>query len=204
MAKNRKRVPPALKYGIYSGLGLLPTESRAKFRKFRKEIFADLNPVGRLETDIVEQIFRLEWRRKNLATYDLAQRARARRASIESKVIPPVRYLGGLPVLDLPEPVPHPENPTPEQLRAARRRADQRIQIELGAAVELVELGDVVTFEHLDKRLAIPDRLDAMINRLYKKLAYVRAIKSMSPPSLPPPSPPSLPPPAAPLLENPR
>ena len=64
----------------------------------------------------------------------------------------------------------------------------------MGAALELVELGDVATLGHLEKRLAILDRLDAMIARLYKKLAYVRATKSMAPLSLPAPSPP--------LLEN--
>jgi hypothetical protein len=189
MPKNSKRVPPALKYGIYSGIGLLPTESRAKFRKFRKQIFAELNLVGRLEEDIGDEIVRLEWRRKNLAIYDLAQRARARRASIESELIPPMRYIGGLPFIDFPESVPHPENPTPQQLRAVRRRADQRIQLELGAALELVKLGDVATLEYLEKQTAIRDRLDVMITRAYKKLAYVRAIKSMSQPSLPAPAP---------------
>ena len=79
-------------------------------------------------------------------------------------------------------------------MRAAHRRADKRIRAELGAALELVELGDVATLGHLEKRLAILDRLDAMIARLYKKLAYVRATKSMAPLSLPAPSPP--------LLEN--
>ena len=72
MLRNSKRVPPALKHAIYSGIGLLPTESRAKFRKFRKQIFADLNLVGRREEDIGEQIVLLEWRRQHLGTYDLA------------------------------------------------------------------------------------------------------------------------------------
>ena len=72
MRKNSKRVPLALKHGIYSGLGILPTESRAKFRKFRIQIFAELNLVGRLEEDIGEQIVLLEWRRQNFFTYDLA------------------------------------------------------------------------------------------------------------------------------------
>jgi hypothetical protein len=78
---------------------------------------------------------------------------------------------------------PNPENPTPEELRAAHRRADKRIRAELGAAIELVELGDVATLGHSEERLAILDRLDAMIARVYKKLAYVRAIKSMAPPA---------------------
>jgi hypothetical protein len=52
-----------------------------------------------------------------------------------------------------------------------------------------VELGEIVTYEFLEKELAIRERLDVMIARAYKKLAYVRAIKSMAPPSLPAPSP---------------
>jgi len=188
MRKNSKRVPPALKHGIHSGLGLLPTESRAKFRKFRKQIFAELNLDGQLEQDIGEQIVLLEWRRQNLFTYDLAQRAWARCNAIRSELVPQVRYLN-LPVLAFE---PDPENPTPDELKAAHRRADKKIQIELGGALELVGLGDVATLGYLEKRLAIEDRLDAMIARLYKKLAYVRAIKSMSPPSLPVSAPPLL------------
>jgi hypothetical protein len=184
MRKNSKHVPPALKHGIYSGLGILPTESRAKFRKFRKQIFAELNLVGRLEQGIGEQIVWLEWRRQNFSTYDLAERAQARRDAIRSELVPEVRYLE--PLLGSE---PDPENPTPEELQAAHQRADKRIRAELGAALELVELGDVATLGHLEKRLAILDRLDAMITRLYKKLGYVRAIKSMAPPSLPAPSP---------------
>ena len=191
MRKDIKRVPRAFKHGFYSALGLLPTESRAKLRKFRKQMFAELNLVGRMEQDIGEQIVRLEWRRQNFSIYDLAEWARARRDAIHSELVPEVRY-GRLPPLMMSEP--DPENPTPEQLRAAHRQADKRIRDELGAAFELVELGDVATLGHLEERLAVLDRLDAMIARLYKKLAYVRAIKSMAPPSLPAPSPP--------LLEN--
>jgi len=62
----------------------------------------------------------------------------------------------------------------------------------LGGALELVELGEVATLGYLEKRLAILDRLDAMIARLYKKLAYIRAIKSIAARSLPAPSPPLL------------
>ena len=116
MSKNAKRVPPALKHGIYSGLGLLPTESRAKFRKFRKQIFTELNLVGLLEQGIGEEIFLLEWRRQNLFTYDLARRADALRNSIRAGV-PSERW-------DIPEirlaPL-HPESPSPEAIEAARK-----------------------------------------------------------------------------------
>ena len=189
MSKNSKRVPPALKHGIYSGIGLLPTESPAQFRKFRKQIFAELNVVGRLEEDIGDEIVCLEWRRKNLSTYVLAQRVRARHSSIQSELVPPVRYISPLSEFASE---PHPNNPSSEELEVARKRANKRARNDLGAAHELVELGDVVTLDHLQKELAIRDRLDAMITRAYKKLAYVRAIKSMAPPSLPVSAPPLL------------
>jgi hypothetical protein len=88
MRKNGNRIPPALKHGIYSGLGLLPTESRAELRKFKNQIFSELNLVGRLEEDIGEEIVILEWRRQNLFTYDLAKRARTWRNSIHSRCEP--------------------------------------------------------------------------------------------------------------------
>jgi hypothetical protein len=188
MRLKSKRVPSALKHAIYSGIGLLPTESRAKFRKFRKERLAELNLVGRLEKDIGEEIVRWEWRRQHLPTYELAERARARCNAIRSDIVPAMRYVPDLPSLPEFNFVPHPENPSLEELKAAQQRADKRIQLELGPALELVELGDIATLEYLEKQTAIRDRLDAMIARLYKKLAYVRAIKSMSPPSLPPPA----------------
>src|SRR5947208_10519742 len=119
MRKNSKRVPPALKHGIYSGFGLLPTESPAKLRKFKKQIFAELNLVGRLEENIGEQIVFGEWRRQHLDTYDLGERARSWRSAIHSKLVPAVRYLSDLPMLALEAEL---ENPTPEELRAAERR----------------------------------------------------------------------------------
>jgi len=59
MGKRSNRIPSALKHGIYSGFGLLPTESRAKFRKFKKQRFAELNLVGlalRAERKVIDKI----------------------------------------------------------------------------------------------------------------------------------------------------
>jgi hypothetical protein len=110
VTKKSKGIPPALKHGIYSGLGLLPTESPAKLRRFEKQVFAELNPVGRLEKGIVKQIAMLEWRRENLSTYDLAQRARALRSSIYSRCVPSERW--DIPGIELPL---HPKVPAPKQ-----------------------------------------------------------------------------------------
>ena len=181
MGKRTYRIPPALKHGIYSGIGLLPTENSAKFRKFKKERFAELGLVGRLEEDIGDQIFCYEWRLKNLITYALAARARQRRNSISAQFNPPLR-ISPMPSLLLDyysEPEPEPLNP--KEVAARSKAADDQARAELGAAINLVELGDVVTYGYLKEQLGIMEQLEAMIARAYKKLLYVRGIKSMSP-----------------------
>src|SRR5262249_29320942 len=84
MRKNSKHVPPALKHGIYSAIGLLPTEDPAEFEKFKQDIFDDYKPVGRSEIIIVEEIGGLQWRLQHLPTYGIAMRARERRSAIYS------------------------------------------------------------------------------------------------------------------------
>jgi len=171
MSKHTNRIPPALKHGIYSGIGLLPTEDPAKFQAFKQAIFDELAPVGRLEEGIVEHIVCLLWRRQNLFTYCLANRARARHSLIYSKLAP-VEW--ELPLLH------EPETRSPEELAALRKSAGEQARAELGAAIAFVEIGEVATIEYLDKELAIFERLNGMIARAFKSLLYVRGIKSMS------------------------
>ena len=106
------RVPSALKHGLYSGIGLLPTEDPAEFEKFKQAVFDELAPVGQIEEGIVEHIACLLWRRQNLFTYCLANRARNRHTSIYAQLSPP------WPMLDLPM-----LGPAPEPRRARRRDA---------------------------------------------------------------------------------
>jgi hypothetical protein len=56
MSKRTNHIPPALKHGIYSGIGLLPGEDPAAFEKFKQELFDEFAPVGRSEEDIVENM----------------------------------------------------------------------------------------------------------------------------------------------------
>jgi hypothetical protein len=84
------------------------------------------------------------------------------------------------------------ETRSPEELRALHKAADDQARNELGAAIELVEIGDIATIDYLEKELAIIERLDAMIVRCLKSLLYVRGIKSMSASSLAAPSRPRL------------
>jgi hypothetical protein len=75
---------------------------------------------------------------------------------------------------------PKPEPPSPEELAARRKAADDQARIELGETMELVKVGPVATFDYVEKELAMMERLDAAIVRDQKSLLYVRGIKSMS------------------------
>jgi hypothetical protein len=167
MPKNSKRLPPALKYGIYSGLSLLPTESRTKFRKFKKQTFADPGLSGPLEEDIGDVIVRLEWRQNNLFTYDLGKHARDLNSSIYSKWVPSQWHLPGPPLFE-----PEQQTCSAEELAALRKRAEKEIRIRLGSAIELVQIGDVVTYEYLEKELAIREKLRQTPCRLYHLLIH--------------------------------
>jgi hypothetical protein len=118
------------------------------------------------------------WRLKNLFTYELAKRAKQRHRSIYAQVDPP-QYEPYFPRLIDPD-YRELEPPSPEELAARRKAADEQAKAELGDAIKLVELGDVVTYEFLEKQLAIMERLEVMIARVYKKLLYVRGVKLMS------------------------
>jgi hypothetical protein len=176
MRKNSKLVPPALKHGIYSAIGLLPTEDPAEFEKFKLEIFDDYKPAGRSEMIIVEEIAGLQWRLQHLPTYGIAIRARERRSTIYSKLDPPSPGWSS-PLLGFE---PEPESRSPEELEALRKSVVKQVRTELGPAIDLVEIGDVATIEYLEKELGIRERLHGMIARLEKRLLYLRGIKSIS------------------------
>lgn len=171
MRKQTRYIPPAFKHGVYSGIGLLPTEDPAEFRKVKQKIFDELALAGPLEEGIGEHMACLLWRMQNLSTYSLADRARERRGLIYAKLCPSNGTM--LPLLQ-------PETRNSEELAALYKSADHQARTELGAAVELVEIGEVATVEYLERELALVERLNGMLTRAFKSLLYVRGIKSMS------------------------
>ena len=171
MRKNSKFVPPALKHGIYSAIGLLPTEDRAEFEKFKEEIFDDYKPVGRSEKIIVEEIACLQWRLQHLSTFGVAMRAENWRSAIYSKLPDPAWYI----TLEA-----EPDPRSPEEREALRQSVEKEVRTELGAAIELVNIGKVATIEYLEKELDIRERLHGTIARLEKRLLFLRGIKSLS------------------------
>jgi hypothetical protein len=145
-----KTFHPALKHAGYSATTLLPGEDRGAFEKLHRELIAELAPVGALEKDIVADVARLTWRKRNLATCRIAELAKARRDQIY-----------------YPLTSNHPE-------------ADEQARQEFGDIHELIDIGETATLDGLMKELDVADRLQGMINRCLKQLLIVRGVKSLS------------------------
>jgi hypothetical protein len=168
-----KRVPPALKHGAYSEAALLPGEDPDEFKALHKGLIAEFTPNGRMEEETVLSIARLTWRRRNLARFEAGQfshwafehleRAAAKeshnRSKQEKEVIAEFEKL----------------IETSERIREAKRDPKDP------AAVELFEASRVAVLNRLMKELDVEERLDAMIDKLIKRLLFVRGLKSITP-----------------------
>jgi hypothetical protein len=170
MTKKNGGLPSSLKHAVYSGMTLLPGEDADAFNKLHKELIAEFAPTGQIERDIVATMARLAWRKQNLATYRMAKLAQDRWNTIHSKF--GARFNLDFALLK--------DTRTPEQIRADNEAGREEAKRELGAAMELVEVADVITTDHLLKELELNDRLDGMIDRCIKRLLMVRGLKSLS------------------------
>jgi hypothetical protein len=159
----------ALRSGLYSGLSVLPGESRAAFKKLHQQLILEYRPDGASETDLVHDIARLTWRKRNLVTYRLAYCARRFRHSVieqrvgEHSVVP-----------HLPKEV-EAEAKREEQ---AREEAEQEVREELGPDGRLLELD--ITGKALRKELDLFDKFDALIARRIKQLLLIKGMKQVA------------------------
>jgi hypothetical protein len=69
----------------------------------------------------------------------------------------------------------------PPLKKKASETAEAQARNELGGTYDLVELRDIATSDQMERELAIQDRLDAMIDKVLKRLVLVRGIKSLAP-----------------------
>ena len=178
MPVRTKKPHPALKHGAYSVTGVLPGEDRAAFEQLLRDLMSDLRAEGPAESAIVETIARLTWRKQNLETLRIAESARSRYSAIRSKTGPSGHSPFRDPLVHV-EYDPDWEPPDPAVVEAARKAAVAQAQEELGDRYIFVEMGSTVTLEQTFKDFEVEERFDAMIEKLLKRLLFVKGLKSL-------------------------
>lgn len=163
------RAQPALKHGAYSAMSLLPGEDPAAFQKLLQDLIAEYQIEGPSERAIALRLAHLIWRRQHLAIYGYAARARQRYAQIRAELLPP--SFADIAVGN------------PEEVRKAEKAAEKKAMEELGSAWVLIEIGEVLTPEHMNKELDIDEKFGRQIERLFKQLMFARGVKSLSLPA---------------------
>ena len=160
----------ALKHAGFSAATILPGESAAEFEKLHQALIAEFRPNGALEEDTVASLAHLLWRKKNLVTFRVAERARQRVIEIQEAAIsgPNLNPPGSAGAQDFDAPFAQTE-----------RAAEAEARKELKELYRLVEIGDEATIPSLMKGLAVHERLDAMIEKCLKRLLLIRGVKSM-------------------------
>jgi hypothetical protein len=173
-----KKLYPALKHGGYSATGLLPGEDPAAFEKLHRDLISELCPDGPLQEGTVFDIARLMWRKQNLETFRVAEAARKRHSAIRSEMIPSTT-----PPLDINLDlfgVGRWTPPDPADVKAATEAAEAQARKELGENYKFVEMGDLATATQMFADLEVEERLNAMIDKLLKRLWMLQASKSLS------------------------
>jgi hypothetical protein len=164
MSVKIKKPHPALKHGGYSATGLLPGENRATFEKLRRDLRAELRPDGALEKEVVADIARWLWRKKNLDTFRIAEWARKRYSAIQSEMAPSTTPLFDFPDFANGDWIPS----DPVQVKAASEAAEARARKELGKNYKFVAMGDLATPAQMLADLLVEERVDARIDKLFR------------------------------------
>jgi hypothetical protein len=170
MTVRINKTHPALKHAGYSTTTILPGEDAAEFAKLHRQLIAEFVPHGALEEDVVTTIAHLVWRRRNLATFRIAERAQKLVKQMRIVTLPAGD--GDLRSSDSTEF----DKNFMDKWQAAKSRARE----ELGEYYGLIEMGEGATLTRLGDELEVQSRLDAMIDRCIKRLLLVRGVKSMS------------------------
>ena len=173
MPMRYKKVSPALKHGAYSEAVLLPGEDRSEFEELHRGLVEELTPHGRLEEETVAALARLVWRRQNLQMFEIDQLSHLIAMGLEKAA---AKEPGERDSLDDDEIISE-----FNELAEANQRYDkaQGTRKEK-AGSELFEISKTATLKRLMKELDVEQRLDAMIDKLIKRLLFLRGLKSIT------------------------
>lgn len=168
-------VPNSLKHGAFSEILILPGESAQDFEQLKNDLFAEYNPSGISEERALIAVAKSLWQERRLALYHHVQHARAAKLSSKergnpnaiSEAIEKFRAKHGYVRPDKVDP--EPEVPAPPPKSAEERIND-----------ELLELGNLLTLEQLEKELEVEFKLQTKTDRLFKRFFQIKTMKQIA------------------------
>jgi hypothetical protein len=160
MALQVRNLPPALKHAAFCANALLPGEDAGAFEALHSGLVAEHAPVGPTEHDVVASLARLIWRKQHLGTFRIADVARRHCNS---------RLTTNIMRKHFPEQF--------EEDGTDKKEVEDRSV--LGESYVLVEMGAGATLKELTAYLVVEERLDSLIDRCFKRLLFIRGLKSL-------------------------
>ena len=158
-----ENVPNALKHGAFSEILILPGENQEEFDKLKDELFEEYKPSGVSEQRAMMAIAKALWQERRLTLYQYVQRARAglevghkRDPYAMEKAIAKARRIEFVPPVETP--------------RSAAQLIDD----------ELLQLGKLLTLDQLNKELDVEAKMQAKIDKLFKRFFQIRAMKQIT------------------------
>jgi len=164
-------LPNALKHGAYSELVMLPGEDPAAFAALKQSLFDEYKPSGPSEKSTMTSIAKTLWQLQRLGLYEHVQYLKARGASPSSanEKTPMAEAIAKLMATRGPA-ARHKSPPVPTVSEPPKEKSNDEL---------LLELGNFVTIDRLDKELEVEMKLLVKLDRLLKRFFQIRAMKPM-------------------------
>jgi hypothetical protein len=163
----------ALKHGAFSELLILPGADPAAFKELKRRLFAEYNVSGYSEESTMASIAKAMWQLQRLSVYEYVQYLRARGSSPQSSSDWKNPMSEAINKFMAARGLSNPKDSKPDVPTAPVQPAE-KTNDEL-----LLELGDLVTLDHLDKELDVENKLLVKLDRLFKRFCQIRAMKPL-------------------------
>ncbi len=192
----------ALKHGGYSNLAVLPGEDPDEFDRHHQSLIDEFAPSGPTEHDVVLSLAKCMWRKSRLGIYPRAARAREQLGPIlggpdTCEVQVDINLFRAsaketertLQIIEVQQKLNEVRRDMSVHLTEVNRHAKAILE-KVGVNIEehlleesvnwaLAALRELITPEALMKELELEARLEARIDRLLKRLFYLKAAKQM-------------------------
>jgi hypothetical protein len=167
--------PNALKHGAFSKILILPGEDPEDYNKLESGLFAEYQPSGCSEEETIREIARSFWQERRMTLYEHVKFLRAQKSKSRDMASDPLEAafaaisvkleeMGERDEIILP-----PSAFPPAPINMAEKSDEDA----------LLELGELVTFDYLDKQLDVASKLHSKIDRLFKRFFQMKGTKPL-------------------------